>query len=90
MQYRLAENELTELEARLAEMRAMLNGMLARPADALLVPPRVLPEPRPLSASDADLIAVAVDRNPELASLRTRGGTERRPGAGEDGVPAGH
>jgi outer membrane protein, heavy metal efflux system len=69
IQQRLAENELANMESELSGMAAMLNGMLARPADAPLPPPKQLPSPRPLAADDAKLIAVAVDRNPELAAL---------------------
>jgi cobalt-zinc-cadmium efflux system outer membrane protein len=50
-------------------MRAMLNGLIGRQADARLKLPKTLPEPRPLWASDAQLIAAAVDANPELAAL---------------------
>ena len=69
IQQRLAENELATMQSQLHAMRAMLNGMLARPADAPLPVPRTLPAPRPLPADDATLIAVAVDANPELAAL---------------------
>lgn len=69
IEYRLAENELANMQAEANSMRAMLNGMLSRPADALLRLPATLPAPRPLAANDARLIALAVDLNPELASL---------------------
>jgi outer membrane protein TolC len=69
MQHRLARNQLANMESDLSQMRAMLNGMLARPADAPLAPPAQLPTPRPVPADDATLIATAVDRNPELAAL---------------------
>jgi outer membrane protein TolC len=69
MQHRLARNELANMESELSRMRAMLNGMLARPADAPLSPPAQLPSPRAVPADDAALIAAAVDRNPELAAL---------------------
>jgi cobalt-zinc-cadmium efflux system outer membrane protein len=65
----LAENELGTLEAEARSMRASLNGMLARDPDAPLVLPTVLPAPRPVTTDDARLILVAVDQNPELASL---------------------
>ena len=68
-QFRLAENELANMESEHMAMKAMLNGMLAREAQAPLALPSGLPPPRPLSADDATLIAVAVDNNPELARL---------------------
>lgn len=68
-EYELAQNELANLESELRAMRAMLNGMLARPADAPLDPPTHLPEPRAIPADDATLITAAVDQNPELAAL---------------------
>lgn len=68
-EYEMARNDLASMNSELQSMRAMLNGMLARPGEATLLPPRVLPSPRPLSADDAQLIAVAVDANPELAAL---------------------
>lgn len=65
----MAENELASLEAEAKAMRGQLNGMLARDARApLSLPPR-LPSPRPIGANDAQLIAAAVDQNPELAGL---------------------
>lgn len=67
-EYELSRNEYANTESELASMRAMLNGMLARPAKAVLLPPAVLPPPRPV-ADDSHLIAVAVDNNPELAAL---------------------
>lgn len=69
IEHRLAENELAKTESQLAGMRAMLNGMLARPADAALAAPAALPEPRKVQADDAKLIAAAVSQNPELDAL---------------------
>ena len=68
-QYRLADNELATMGAQHMAMRAMLNGMLVRPADAPLNLPLGLPAPRPLGADDARLISSATDTNPELARL---------------------
>lgn len=65
----MAENELASLQAEAKSMRGQLNGMLARDARAPLSLPPSLPSPRPVAASDAQLIAVAVDQNPELAGL---------------------
>src|SRR4051812_8068082 len=59
-QYRLAENELAGMESQRLSMHVMLNGMLARDANAPLDLPQALPPPRPLSSDDALLISVAV------------------------------
>lgn len=69
MEHRLAENALENMKSELAAMRVMLNGMLARDADAPLPPPATLPDARPLPADDAALIAAGVNKNPELARL---------------------
>ena len=66
---RRAEDALHTLEAELPQRRARLNALIGRPADAPLAPPAALPEPRPLPAGDAELLAVASDGNPELAAL---------------------
>ncbi|MCA1529056.1 TolC family protein [Bradyrhizobium yuanmingense] len=65
----MAENELASMEAEAKSMRGQLNGMLARDARAPLSLPPSLPLPRPIAANDAQLIAAAVDQNPELAAL---------------------
>jgi outer membrane protein, heavy metal efflux system len=64
-----AENDLATLEAKARSMRSMLNGMLAREANAPLILPARLPSPRPVAADDARLIAAGVAQNPELAEL---------------------
>jgi outer membrane protein TolC len=69
IQSQIAENELANLDAEANSMRASLNGMLVRDADAPLVLAPLLPAPRPVTKDDARLILVAVDQNPELASL---------------------
>jgi outer membrane protein, heavy metal efflux system len=71
IEQRLAENELTAMEAELAQMRAMLNGMLARPGDAPLGVPKSLPEARLLPVDDAGLLALAAEKNPDLKRLAT-------------------
>ena len=68
-EYRLADNELATMHSEHYAMKARLNGMLARDPRAPLEVPSGLPEPRPIAADDAKLIAVAVDENPELAKL---------------------
>ena len=65
----MAANELANLEAEANSMRSQLNGMLARDARAPLKLPPALPPARHVAADDAQLIAVAVDQNPELAGL---------------------
>jgi cobalt-zinc-cadmium efflux system outer membrane protein len=64
-----AQNDLAGLEAKAQSMRGELNGMLGRDASAPLGLPPELPPPRPVTADDAALIAVAVSQNPELAAL---------------------
>ncbi len=66
---RTAQDELAGLEAKARSARATLNGLLGREASAPLGLPPGLPEPRPVAADDARLIAVAVAQNPELAAL---------------------
>jgi cobalt-zinc-cadmium efflux system outer membrane protein len=66
--HRLARNQLRRLEAEQAEMVAMLNAVVGREADATLLPPPILPTPRAVP-DDAQLLAVAVENNPELAAL---------------------
>ena len=67
--YRLAENELRTTESGLSQRRVALNAMLAREPSAPLPPPTRVPVPRAVPEDDAVLLAMAVDRNPELAAL---------------------
>jgi cobalt-zinc-cadmium efflux system outer membrane protein len=69
IEYRMAEDELKTLEAELPRMRAMLNAMMGREADAPLEPPAQIPPSRPLRASDAELLALAAENNADLAAL---------------------
>src|ERR1017187_3318879 len=73
------DSDLANLEAEANSIRGKLNGMLARDAKASLrLPPR-LPSPRPVTADDAQLIALGVEQNPELAGLARQGaGRENR------------
>lgn len=64
----LAKNNLRNLEAEVRAARSVLNGLLARDANAPLEVAS-LPPPRSVVRDDALLIAIAVDRNPELAAL---------------------
>src|SRR4051812_12332400 len=68
-EHRLAENELATMTSEHHAMQARLNGILARDPEAILELPAELPSPRPIAVGDAQLIAVAVDANPELAKL---------------------
>jgi outer membrane protein, heavy metal efflux system len=65
----VVQNELANLEAEANSMRILFNGMLARDAKAALKLPPALPLPRPVPTDDAQLIAIAVELNPELAAL---------------------
>ncbi len=69
IEHRLAEAELSRMESQRHSMLAMLNGLIGRQPNDPLDLPKALPEPRPLWADDAALIAVAVDANPELGAL---------------------
>jgi cobalt-zinc-cadmium efflux system outer membrane protein len=68
-EWALAKNNLLNMDAAVRSSKARLNGMLAREAQAPLTIPSTLPPPRPVVQEDGRLIAVAVDRNPELAAL---------------------
>jgi cobalt-zinc-cadmium efflux system outer membrane protein len=72
IEVREAENRVLDIEAEARAMRAMLNGMLAREPGAPLAVGEELPEPRPLPSGDADVLALGVDANPELAALVER------------------
>jgi outer membrane protein TolC len=72
IEHRRAEDELLGLHSRLPPMRAMLNAMMARPANAALEPPRELPAARPLPADDSRLLALASENNPDLVALAER------------------
>ncbi len=65
--FRTLENSLMNTEVELTASRAMLNGMLGRRPDAPLEPSA--PEARELKAQDDQILAAAVDRNPEIGSL---------------------
>ncbi len=69
IEVREAENGVLDVEADARAMRAMLNGMLARDPYAPLEVGEELPDPRPLPADDAEVLALGVDANPELAAL---------------------
>jgi outer membrane protein TolC len=69
IEYRMSEDELRTMESELPRMRAMLNAMLGRPADAPLAPPPALAAQRAVPGDDAALLALGVDANPELKAL---------------------
>jgi outer membrane protein TolC len=69
IEYRMSDNQLRTMESELPRMRAMLNALMGRAADAPLPPPPALAEQRPVPADDAALLAVGVDANPELKAL---------------------
>ena len=69
IEYRMSEDELRTMQSELPRMRAMLNAMLGRVADAPLAPPSGLTEQRPLPADDGALLALGVDANPELKAF---------------------
>lgn len=64
-----AGDEVATLDASLRRARAALNAMMARDPGAPLTPPGGLEPPRPLPADDAWVLAVAGERDPELATL---------------------
>lgn len=64
-----AEDERDTLAASLRRARAGLNAMLARAADVPLAPPETLEPARPLPGDDGWILAVAAERDPELAIL---------------------
>jgi outer membrane protein TolC len=64
-----AENAVRDLDAEHVRTRAMLNALMARTPDAPLEAPQAFPAPRPLPVDDAELLALAAERNPELAAL---------------------
>jgi outer membrane protein TolC len=65
----LARNDLANLHAQLPPMAAQMNALLGRAASAPVPLPEKLPEPRPLPATDDELLLLAAERSPELAAL---------------------
>lgn len=64
---RTLENNIQNTEAELTAMRAMLNGMLARDPNAPLAAGAA--DVREIAATDDQILAAAVERNPEIAAL---------------------
>ncbi|MEK7271183.1 MAG: TolC family protein [Planctomycetota bacterium] len=69
----LAKNDLEKLKARVPADRAFLNALLGRAPDAPLDLPKVFPPSRPFPLSDAEVLALAAERNPELAAISREG-----------------
>jgi cobalt-zinc-cadmium efflux system outer membrane protein len=65
----LADNQLSNLKARVPGLTAKFNALLGRDAQAPVPLPAALPAPRQLTVSDAELISVGSERSPELAGL---------------------
>jgi outer membrane protein TolC len=65
----LARNELESLHAQLPSLVARMNTLLGRDPRAAVPLPRAPLEPRPFTVSDADILALAAERSPELAAL---------------------
>jgi outer membrane protein, heavy metal efflux system len=63
-----AENELTSIRARRGSDLARINRLLSRPPASPLVPATAAEDP-PLPAKDDELLALAGDRNREIAAL---------------------
>ncbi len=64
---RTQESNLQDTQAECSAMRAMLNGMLARDPNAALDTSQDVP--REIAASDPQILASAVELNPEIATL---------------------
>jgi outer membrane protein TolC len=65
--------EIALLEAELATLRVRINGLLARPAEAPLAPPRIdAPLPAPAQLDGAALRERVLARNPQLAAEDAR------------------
>jgi outer membrane protein TolC len=65
----LSKDRAKGLHGELSTLVAGMNALLGRPFDAPIALPPSMPEPRPLPADDADVLALAAERNPELAAL---------------------
>jgi outer membrane protein TolC len=65
----LARSQMDSLHGQCATLSAEMNAVLGRPADSALPLPSSMPEPRPLPASDAEILSLAAERSPEIAAL---------------------
>ena len=64
----LSANDVATMQSQLPGQRAAMNALLSRPADAALPTPSTLPPPSTLDYSDAQVLALARELNPELAA----------------------
>jgi hypothetical protein len=65
----LARNDLANLHSELPPLVARLNALVGRAPDASVPLPDSLPEPRPMRATDDEILHAAAERSPELAAL---------------------
>jgi outer membrane protein TolC len=65
----MSRNDVANLESQLPSLRAAINALLNRPADAPLTVPPGLPPARSLAYADGELIDLAAKQNPELIAL---------------------
>ncbi len=65
----VSANDIANMQAQLPAQRALLNALLSREPDAPISVPTTLPEVRPLTYDDSQLLTMAAERNPELAAL---------------------
>jgi outer membrane protein TolC len=65
----LAANEVETLKSRVSGQVAAINALLGRDSYAPLTLPKDLPAPRDLPYTDAQIMALLAERNPELAAL---------------------
>jgi outer membrane protein TolC len=69
VEQKIAQSELDTARAELRQQRAALNGLLRREADTPLEAPKTMPAPRPLQATDEQLLTAGVLNNADLAAL---------------------
>lgn len=65
----LAASDLATLKSRATGQAAVLNALLGREPLAPLDLPGAIPQPRALPYSDAEILALVAERNPELEAL---------------------
>jgi len=65
----MSGNEIAAMQSQLPAQRAALNALLNRAPDAPLPIPKSLPPPLTLRQTDAQVLALATQRNPELSAL---------------------
>lgn len=73
----LARNELANMHAQMPPLVAKMNALLGREPDATLTLPSEFPAPRPLPATDNDILRLAAERSPELAALEREIGARK-------------